>query len=61
MFGKTELKKYELNEDELNKLQWAKVTTAKGVIYIKLFNNETPNTVSNFDQFSDIITGYYTN
>jgi len=57
MFGKTELKKYELSEDELNKLQWAKVTTAKGVIYIKLFNHETPNTVANFAHLAN--TGFY--
>ena len=57
MFGKTELKKYELSEDELNKLQWAKITTAKGVIYIKLFNHETPNTVANFAHLAN--TGFY--
>ena len=57
MFGRTELKKYELSEDELSKLQWAKVTTAKGVIYIKLFNNETPNTVANFAHLAN--TGFY--
>ena len=57
MFGKTELKKYELSEDELNKLQWAKVTTAKGVMYIKLFNHETPNTVANFAHLAN--TGFY--
>jgi peptidyl-prolyl cis-trans isomerase A (cyclophilin A)/peptidyl-prolyl cis-trans isomerase B (cyclophilin B) len=57
MFGRTELKKYELSEDELNKLQWAKVTTSKGVIYLKLFNNETPNTVANFAHLAN--TGFY--
>jgi len=57
MFGRTELKKYELSEDELSKLKWAKVTTAKGVIYIKLFNNETPNTVANFAHLAN--TGFY--
>jgi len=57
MFGRTELKKYELSEDELNKLQWAKVTTAKGVIYLKLFNHETPNTVANFAHLAN--TGFY--
>ena len=57
MFGRTQLKKYELSEDELSKLQWAKITTAKGVIYIKLFNNETPNTVANFAYLAN--TGFY--
>jgi len=57
MFGRTQLKKYDLSEDELIKLQWAKVTTAKGVIYIKLFNDETPNTVANFAHLAN--TGFY--
>lgn len=49
MFGrKTELKEYNLTEEELNKLQYAKVTTAKGIIWIKLTPETTPNTVSNF-------------
>ena len=49
MFGKkTELKEYELTEDELNKLQYAKVTTSKGIIWLKLTPSTTPNTVANF-------------
>ena len=35
MFGK-ELKEYNLSEEELSKLQYAKITTSKGVIWIKL-------------------------
>jgi len=57
MFGRAKLKEYELSEEELNKLQWAKITTAKGVIYIKLYNNETPNTVANFAHLAN--TGFY--
>ena len=57
MFGK-ELKKYELSEDELAKLQYAKFTTSKGVIWVKLTPENTPNTVANFaslanDKFYD--------
>lgn len=47
MFGK-ELKEYNLSEDELTKLQYAKFTTSKGVIWIKLMPEATPNTVANF-------------
>lgn len=47
MFGK-ELKEYNLSEDELSKLQYAKFTTSKGVIWIKLIPEATPNTVANF-------------
>ena len=35
MFGK-DLKEYNLSEEELVKLQYAKVTTSKGIIWIKL-------------------------
>jgi peptidyl-prolyl cis-trans isomerase B (cyclophilin B) len=57
MFGK-ELKEYNLSEEELNKLQYAKFTTTKGVIWIKLRPEATPNTVANFaslanDKFYD--------
>ncbi|MEA3512049.1 MAG: peptidylprolyl isomerase [Campylobacterota bacterium] len=50
MFGmnKKELKEYNLSEDELIKLQYAKITTTKGVIWEKLTPQNTPNTVANF-------------
>jgi len=47
MFGK-ELKEYNLTAEELAKLQYAKMTTSKGVIWIKLTPETTPNTVANF-------------
>ena len=47
MFGK-KLKEYNLSDEELAKLQYAKVTTSKGVIWIKLTPETTPNTVANF-------------
>lgn len=48
MFGRKELKNYQATPEELASFQWAKMTTAKGVIWIKLYNDETPNTVANF-------------
>ena len=59
MFGRTELKKYDLSADELAKLQWAKVSTSKGDIWIKLFPEEAPNTVANFAHLST--SGFYNN
>jgi len=54
MFGRnTELKKYELEEGELEKLQYAKFTTSKGVIWLKLTPQNTPNTVANFAHLSN--------
>jgi cyclophilin family peptidyl-prolyl cis-trans isomerase len=47
-FGKKELKEYNLSSEELEKLQYAKITTSKGVIWIKLNPQNTPNTVANF-------------
>ena len=48
MFGRAKLKNYDLSADELSKLQYAKFTTGKGVIWLKLFPEEAPNTVANF-------------
>ena len=47
-FGNKELKVYDYSQDELAKFKYAKITTEKGVIWEKLFNEETPNTVANF-------------
>lgn len=46
-FGK-ELKEYSYSKEELAKFNYAKITTKNGDILIKLFNEETPNTVANF-------------
>ncbi len=50
MFGfkRKELKEYEYSKEELAKFNYAKLTTQKGTIWLKLFYEETPNTVSNF-------------
>ena len=58
MFGK-ELKDYNLSEDELAKLQYAKVTTNKGIIWLKLFPEDAKNTVANFNHLAK--TGFYDN
>ena len=58
MFGfKKELKKYDLPQEELSKFNYAKITTDKGVIWIKLFNKETPTAVSNFSTLAN--DGFY--
>ncbi|RXJ99713.1 peptidylprolyl isomerase [Arcobacter sp. CECT 8986] len=49
MFGFTkELKKYDYSKEVLDTFGYAKITTENGTIWIKLFKDETPNTVSNF-------------
>lgn len=58
MFGR-KLKTYDLSAEELNKLQWAKISTSKGDIWIKLFPEEAPNTVANFAYLAN--TGFYNN
>lgn len=57
MFFKKELKVYNLSQEELAKLQWAKITTNKGVIWVKLYPEETPNTVANFAHLAQ--SGFY--
>ncbi|RXK11757.1 peptidylprolyl isomerase [Halarcobacter mediterraneus] len=47
-FGKNELKEYDYSNDELSKFKYAIIDTDKGIINIKLFYKETPNTVANF-------------
>lgn len=59
MFRNTQLKTYDLSAEELNKLQWAKVSTSKGDIWLKLFPDEAPNTVANFAHLAN--TGFYNN
>ncbi len=49
MFGFTkELKEYGFTSDELEQFNYAKFTTSKGVIWIKLNTSDVTNTVSNF-------------
>lgn len=39
---------YDISEEELATYNYAKMTTSKGVMWLKLYNDETPNTVANF-------------
>lgn len=58
MFGlKKEIKEYNLSKEELSKFNYAKITTEKGVVFIKLFNEETPTTVANFATLAN--DGFY--
>jgi len=57
MFGRTELKTYDYSAEEMAAFQWAKMTTSKGVMWIKLYGDETPNTVANFATL--VNDGYY--
>jgi peptidyl-prolyl cis-trans isomerase B (cyclophilin B) len=58
MFGRDiELKEYNLTQDELSKLQYAKITTSKGIIWIKLTPDTTSNTVANFAHLAN--DGFY--
>ncbi|MBN2782012.1 MAG: peptidylprolyl isomerase, partial [Campylobacterales bacterium] len=56
MFGR-KLKNYNLSEAELAKLQYAKVSTNRGDIWIKLYPEEAPNTVANFAHLAN--SGFY--
>lgn len=58
-FGSKELKKYEYTKEELAKFNYAKVSTENGTIWLKLFNEETPNTVANFATLAN--DGFYNN
>ncbi len=48
MFGKKELKTFDYSADEMAEFAWVKMETEKGVMWIKLYGDETPNTVANF-------------
>ncbi len=52
-----ELKNYELSSEELAKLNYAKLTTENGVIWLKLYNEDAPNTVANFAHLAT--SGFY--
>ena len=54
MFGR-KLKEYDLTDVEKN--QWAKISTSKGDMWVKLYPEETPNTVANFAHLAT--TGFY--
>ena len=59
MFGRKELKTYKHTPEEMAKMQWAKIETDKGVMWVKLYPEETPNTVANFNALAS--SGFYDN
>ena len=54
MFGR-KLKEYDLTDVAKN--QWAKISTSKGDMWVKLYPEETPNTVANFAHLAT--SGFY--
>jgi cyclophilin family peptidyl-prolyl cis-trans isomerase len=56
MFGK-KIKNYNPTAQELAVMQFAKITTNKGVIWTNLYPNETPITVANFAHLAN--EGFY--
>jgi len=59
MFGRKQLKDYNISAEESLKQQYAKVSTSKGDIWLKLFPDEAPNTVANFAHLGN--SGFYDN
>jgi peptidyl-prolyl cis-trans isomerase A (cyclophilin A)/peptidyl-prolyl cis-trans isomerase B (cyclophilin B) len=60
MFGRsTKLKDYKATAQDALEQQYAKFETEKGVIWVKLFPEEAPNTVANFAHLAN--TGFYDN
>jgi len=59
MFGRKQLKDYDISAEESLKQQYAKVSTNKGDIWLKLFPDEAPNTVANFAHLGN--SGFYDN
>ena len=58
MFGRnTELKVYDYTQEQMAKFNYAKITTNKGVIMIKLTPQTTVNTVANFATLAN--DGFY--
>jgi len=51
------LKKYDYTPEELNKFQWAIIKTKDGEMKVKLYPEETPNTVANFATLAN--DGFY--
>ena len=58
MFGK-KTKRYDIPQDVMDRYNYAKITTNKGIIWIKLFKDEAPNTVANFAHLAN--EGFYNN
>jgi len=58
MFGK-KTKRYDIPQDVMDTYNYAKITTSKGVIWVKLYPEDAPNTVANFAHLAG--EGFYNN
>lgn len=56
MFGR-KLKAYDYPQEQMQQFQYAKVSTSKGDIWLKLYVDEVPNTVANFVSLAN--DGFY--
>ena len=58
MFGK-ESKRYDIVQSVMDTYNYAKFDTSKGVIWVKLYADDAPNTVANFAHLCE--QGFYNN
>ena len=58
MFGK-DSKRYDIPQETMDTYNYAKFDTAKGIIWVKLYADDAPNTVANFAHLCE--EGFYQN